>query len=333
MIRWKKIPRKILFLDVILIIIGVVSSIVCKNSDILTLLAFAISFYGMKFDVFIKKDLWIRTIIFLLIIALCSLGLTEDVILYRSNGLIRHSFGFLHPNTFAIWLAGIVIDIFYLSSKKCKTKDSYNAWKYIFGVLSCVFMYFYCDARGAEICLIVLMIGYLALQKENIRRICGLFLVALPWILLILSIVATIYFGQGSKIALAINDLTSGRLAYANAFLRYYGVNFFGHNLELLGQWESNSSLLTILDNAYIRLLVQYGIVCTFLVLFMYSAMIKYSLHDNNSKNISAIFVAILFMGLVEHHIFIIAVYPVILYIVRIIEDKNIILCNEKKYE
>ena len=122
-----------------------------------------------------------------------------------------------------------------------------------------------------------------------------------------------------------LDSLLSGRIRMANRFLNNYDIHFLGNKLELVSTYVASvtGKQALILDNAYIKLILQYGI--NVFVLFMFS-YIKVSKKMYNKKNY--IFVIIFFTyvirGLTENILFTFYGNAFLIYLSYALFRKNI---------
>ena len=74
------------------------------------------------------------------------------------------------------------------------------------------------------------------------------------------------------------NEILTGRLYLASEFLRKYDINLFGNDVVTVGARvaKQQHTMAMILDNAYIRCVIFYGVVFSALIFILYSKKIMY---------------------------------------------------------
>ena len=312
--------RKYSYKSFILISLCLVSFFVSYKiaSDIILFVTvlFIISSKNVNFNKFIKYDLLIKSIIVILVIFLYEIGLTEVVIKARPDGTIRKALGFGHPNILGAFLFSICLDIVYIYYKSMKPIH------YIILIVSFFINLWISDSRATQIGIILLII--VSIQKNKNKKFLLKFLPYIPILLCGISLLCSIFYTNKSETWFIINKLTSSRIKCAYDFYNYYGINLFGHFFEFYGQWGEEYQL-TVLDNAYMHILIQFGLINMLIILFALTKAIKRMIKDDNII-LMLCFCIILIYGLMELYVYQIVYIPMLLYIGKILyckENKN----------
>lgn len=194
-----------------------------------------------------------------------KLNLIENTILYR-DGIIRKSFGFAHPNLFGLIVMCITISFLYIYFKKINL--------IVFILVSGINLYVYTVtlSRTSFLCaifaiLISLLAKYTSLYRKGIIKYILIF--SIPVIFLI-SVILPLFYNT-SNFYYLLDEIFSGRLIQGHYYIDKYGISIFGkfipdtYNILNLYNWTEG----WVLDSAYLRILIQQGIII-FIVVFIY---------------------------------------------------------------
>ena len=275
---------------------------------------FIVSKKDIDFDKFLKKDILFKIIIMIFVVLCYKMNLTRDTLFTRSDGTIRYTLGFDHPNHLGLYLFSICCGLCYLHYGKYKFVD------YLALLCSFLVCYFVCDSRSPQIGLAVLVIMMIITTKAKItiknNKLIGL----LPVILCIFSFVFTVLYIKNNPFAVKLDRTLNNRLYFSANFMEHYGINLFGHKFTYYGiKWHP----LSILDNSYMHLLIHFGI--SGLILFMTCSilLIKYAIKEKKYE-IIVYLIPFLIYGIVERHIYEVQYNCILLLISDFIYIKNI---------
>lgn len=290
----KKYNSKNLIMCIIAFIFFSISYSISANNILLLGFLFIICSKNIDPNKFIRFDMILKIILTILIILSWKLGIITEVVMHRTDGIIRHSLGFGHPNGLGKVLFCICAEIIYLNFKNMKIKD------YFLIIIAFLISNFICDCRGATIAIIILILIQKIQSKHNI--ISKKILISLPLILTFFSFISALLFikNPGNELLLNINKLTSGRIKCAADFISNYPLNLFGNVFEFLGQWNTRGQYLTVLDNSFVFLPLQFGLISAIIVLLFSTKVIS---HLIKNKNMPAVYCisAFLILGLMEN--------------------------------
>lgn len=243
------------------IIISFLSMIVSDSNSILLIILFLIGMKQMKFKKIVKFDFYIKIIFLLIIVVLYKLNLTENYYMYRTDGVMRSSMGFAHPNIFGTYIFLLCCEYIYIYYKRIKIID------YIVLMFSSFIVYYFSNSRTAQIGIIVLIILTFFYNKGTIQQLLKLKLISgilryLFIILTLMSYILGILYINENQSTISINSLVSNRIKMIAMFIDDYDVTLFGNNLELLGTKAAleKGEVAKVLDNSYIKIILQYGI-------------------------------------------------------------------------
>ena len=148
------------------------------------------------------------------------------------------------------------------------------------------------DTRFEPIC-IVLVVSYFGLRRVWPRLKYGKILAFLAkyivFIVAIVSIVAVYTYDKESPIMSKLNDVSSGRLSLMSKAEREYPESIFGRPIKWVGisevyNGEVESSEFNAVDNVYVRLMLNYGIIVLGIFLAMQYLLGKKAVEDKNEE-------------------------------------------------
>ena len=297
------------------------SSYIAGDIILFTTVFFIITSKNIDFNKFIKFDVYLKIIVVGCVILLYKLGMTEIIIKIRENGTIRNSLGFGHPNILGAFLFSICIDIVYLNYKSYKIKHYFIL---ILSLLTCVYI---CDSRATQIGIGMLII-YTVLPKienKNFYKILPM----LPVFLAVFSFLCSIMYNNNMEFWVILNKISSSRIKCAYDFYKFYGINLFGHLLSFYGQWDKLYSL-TVMDNAYMHVLIQYGLINFIIIISALVIAIRKMIKENNYQLVLCLSTILLY-GLMESYVYQIVYTPILLYVAKILYGKDVEKKNEKE--
>lgn len=308
------IPLKWFFGTIILVIIGLLAYAKSGSPTIIKLIMF---FYAVNKVDRVKVLKWF--ILSLLVpfsfVAISSiLGFTNIQFEGQKNAL---AFGMINPNTVPVIIFAVIVAYNLYNENNIKTStllsEAFISW----------LVYYFCRARTAGLVLLLylflLFINKAWGKKKFILNILWLFQFFFP-ICALITLALTVLFGSRTSFWLLMNNLSSGRLVAWNYYFNTYGISIFGSSIDF------NRGAL---DNAYMMLLLKYGIISfiTYLILFTFVSIYSYK------KRLLVLFVSVLATEvycIAEFGPMLINFCPVLLYLACIIINRNHDNCNER---
>lgn len=172
-----------------------------------------------------------------------------------------NTYGFCHRNVLGANIALICLVWFYLRYRKLKLQDVL-LWTGI-GLLT----YRLAASRTSLLVMILTIVGFFLFQKKeefltelpNFRKvILGGFIG-----IVLLSIIGTLFYSSDSAVWVFIDKIFTKRFRFSNYCFEEYGLSLFGQKLPFVSSIEAQNSQLNklILDNAYMRALLYYGLI------------------------------------------------------------------------
>jgi len=287
------------------LVLGVLTYFISDCSDLFLTFLFIIAAKNIDFNDFIKKDLNIKSLLLLFVVCCSFLGFTNEMISYR-DGIPRYPLGFGHPNALGAILLSLCIDIIILYSSKIKIKHV------LFFIVCLYITIFVCDSRSAQMGIFLLLFLLFVFRLKKDLKHTSIFYI-LPLFCFIISIFFINLYLDNNSFAFVIDEFTSGRVRYAAEFYEYYDITLFGNYFEFFGKIK-DTSYLSMLDNAYINLLLRFGIVSIVLFLTFFTRFFNTCIKKNLIGCFIALFV-ILIYGLMESYIWLLVYNPILLYL------------------
>lgn len=279
-----KYRKKELLVYSLLLGILLVISYQINDTRLLYTYLFIISFPSVEFKEVVKVDLAVRMTGFVITNALFFFGMGQDIILYR-DGEIRHSFGYNHPNTCFAMLIMCGIDLlvlFFVNSKRLTKQKVLSIFLYV-----CL-MLFYAENTGSRtglfvflLILALILLEYAFKIVSNNKYLAGIFQYTSLIACSISIIVAELY--TKFPIFLRLNTIFTSRLSSMAYFWDNYKPSLFGQILTKVSTQEAEilNTRAYVLDNLYINLILQYGILFTIIFLLIYTITSKRLKTDN----------------------------------------------------
>lgn len=306
---------KSILLMVCSIFVFFISYRISRNSLIFISLLFILASKNVDIEDFIKYDFKLKLFLLVSVIILYFLGFTNVILKSRIDGTIRYALGFGHANVLGVILFTLCSDLAFLHYKKIKFKE------YLFFLISFLICTFVCDSRAAQFGILILFILLIFLPKVEKILLVNKIIPFLPIILMGLSYLGAILFNGRSDFILKLNDLTSTRIKCTSDFLNYYGVNMFGHYFEYYGLWNIRS-YLTVLDNSYMNMLLQFGLATTVFVILGLFISLKKAVKEKKYALIMC-FIALMLYGLMENYSYMIGYNAILIYMSCLIYNKK----------
>ncbi len=290
---------KIKIITLLINALGFISYIVSKDIHFFIFCLCITSMKDIKFESIMRYDLCLKVIILMLLMCFYYLNMTRDVSLIR-NGLERVSFGFSHPNTFAIVFAVVVLEIFYVFRKK---RDKFH---FLILGATIFFLNYFSGSRGSVILLFTFLLFTLLSYIKFLRWVLNTkvfrFLTenALT-IFAIISIALIIQYRASNEFVLKLDKMVSGRIRLTSSYFDNYFINLFGNNIPVIGTDEAQKAgaKLLVIDNTYIYFLLRFGIVSYLVFASSFFFEIWYSFKKRD-KTYIIIIISLIIYGLVE---------------------------------
>lgn len=245
-------------------------SLTSKSLLIMTL--FIITAQPIEFKKIVRFDVKIKLPLFLLLVLLATTGIINNYQV-TINGLYKQAYGFAHPNTFTCFAFVILLEIMYLRYQQMNWMD------WVFQIVCSLIVFQVGGGRTSSYTyFVILFLFWIAKVKPQVYTsgiVKFLFLIITP-LMGAISLLGAYLYSRGNSLMLAINRMLTGRLLMSSQMMSQYGVKLFGQELELISGRNAKLNNVTsiILDCAYMRCLLMYGVV--FFVMFIVVYMLLF---------------------------------------------------------
>lgn len=249
--------RKTQILAAVSVLFIIIITFVSRTTYPLRLLLLIYGVKSFSFGRSVKIDLVARFILFAFVIFLFILQVIHVDPIYRYDGTIRYSFGFAHPNTFAIFMTSIIVDKLYLDYNKKNIKTKITNTFII--VISIIINVLYVDSRAALLMTIIISIFYY-IPKTLLQALFSfkILKIILPFFMIILtatSFLLVLAYNSDLDFAVKINRFLSHRIHLWNQIIQ----NEF--QITLLGFDTRNVMEHIPFDNAFLYSFYRFGII------------------------------------------------------------------------
>lgn len=278
---------KVLFFALVGLLLSLMLIYTTNNViDFIIILAFVYAGRKQSFEKIIQITIWISIFLLIFIVMSSYLGIIENYV-WKSNMRTRKYLGFRYSLYAPAYLLNISTLIVYYYKEKIK-------WKHIFTVL--IFNTWFYIETGSRLSyflsLFLVFVAILLKYKTNLlnkRRLICYLMITSVLICSILSVYITITYDNSSMWQRNLNSILSNRLRMGQISWLNYGISIFGremkwvgNGLDTMGRLSNDIQNYNYVDNLYLRMIQQYGIIFTalFFAVNIYAATYYYKKKD-----------------------------------------------------
>ena len=269
----ERIPVKRLFARCLVLTIIAVCLLNTESYSVAIFFLFVMASKEVRTSKLVRADFITRAsgVIMTTIMYILDFASDNTLIRYSETGtIVRHSMGYVHPNTAFMMLFVVLLDYLVISFQN----KTLNYKKEIVIIL---IAYIYQKQTGSRSGFVILLLAcsMFCLEKRYhivSRNSTVRFIITYASLFsLTVSYVLTKAYDKGGSIAIFLNKLLTGRLRSMSYFLNTYGISVFGKQTVRVGMMEamSTGNRAYILDNFYMNLLVSYGVLFAFVFLIL----------------------------------------------------------------
>lgn len=300
---------------------GAAFALSCFSNGYLFLFDLAVLAVGAK-DIPYKKILkiyfWCGITILSLAIAASLTGAVRDLV-YKKNGIYRHSFGICYPTDFAAHCVYLILTGFVIFDKIPLLVSAG------FMLLFFLFQYFYCVTECSEIVMLLSVFGVayvgIASRIKDRKSVLGRIVFLIDQCLTVFMVVCagviiwlSLRYHEENELLKKIDVIISSRLRLAREAFTTYGIKLFGTPFDMIGGgsetvWRQDYNFV---DSAFCLILIRYGLAVLCAVLMIYFIVERKALRAGNRKLMVA-FALISIHSMIEHHLLELAYNPFIL--------------------
>jgi hypothetical protein len=291
----KSLKRRIV--SFFLFALTVVNFFYTKEIMFMIFFLFVLASQHLDFFEFIKKDFRVRSFYLVIVIALFLLGITNDVSMWRGEST-RYALGMGHPNTLATYVFVMILEYLLIKSKFLNYK--HIAVSAISGLL----MFYVTGSRTATYTLIIIFFLLIVNKYFNVfsNKIVSTVILLSPILMSVVSFLVARFGTYSRFISSSLNNLTSGRMYYFSNLFNNYGLSLWGRVIPELDKniSQSNDITLEFLDNAYLSLMIVYGVIMLALYISYFTTLQASFIKDHN-KYLMILLLAFLIYGFFEN--------------------------------
>ncbi|WP_338658620.1 hypothetical protein [Paraclostridium sordellii] len=285
--------KKIIIMFLIIILIIIIKNSLINKIPIIYSFIFVIALYKKNLKKIIKYLFFTYSTLLIIIFIFSNLNIISNIKFYRpdESDKVRYALGMIHPNTFYIYY-------FVCISAYLYTQENITNLKRLIILLISYYIYNLTDSRtGFTMIICLIFIDYLLCKSYIINnKFFRVIIINLFSILTLISYFFTIFFNPMNPVFKFLDSVLSHRINLMKKFYDIYGINIWGN----LVQYKSieNGIIVNehmILDNTYMYLLIDMGIIFTVLICILYYKLLKQLFKMNLNKEISIIVIYIIF--------------------------------------
>lgn len=220
--------KELICISLVLAVFGL-SYLMTGDAALFRLAVFIFSARGIPFDRICKFGFWSFLTGLVIVVTLSFFGVTEDVVIVRSElvgrGAIRHSLGFRNPNGLGLCLTLLIAARLTYTYKKLRIAD------YIVWLAATAVCFIVTNSKLSLMLNVLMLVGAMISKHVNGKKLSKLLLICIPciaaaWMLLIFA------YDSDSKLLYTINVLTSDRVNLARLAYDDLGVTLLGQRIS-----------------------------------------------------------------------------------------------------
>lgn len=210
---------------------------------------------------------YVQLIMVIVVLVLFFNGYVNENSFYRGT-VLRHSLGFTHPNQLGI-------RVFLIFICRCfHRKDRLNILDAIVTFIAAIVLNIVTNSQTSVYCMILLSIIICAYELATRMRLnmnaWSNFFIVLAIVSNSVSVFLSIIDVKKHNILKHVDDYMSHRFSQCHRTIGFYGINLFGQDIKLTVKKNITGVIYHFwLDNAYVSLILRYGVI----VFFIFSAL------------------------------------------------------------
>jgi hypothetical protein len=220
---------------------------------------FIIAVKYVDFDMIARFAYYVELVATIIVIYLFSIGAITEYSMYRDS-VLRHSLGFSHPNQLGVRIFLLIIVRCYVHRKKFNLFD----WSLI--VLAALFVNSVANSKTSCYALIILAVimaiyEVIKLFGGNLEKYSNA-MILISVCAIVSSVVLSVINVKKIPLLREFDQFMSLRFSQSHRTMQYYGIKLFGQNVRLIFSRPGIGKTYHFwLDNAYMSILLRYGIV------------------------------------------------------------------------
>lgn len=311
--------RKDLLRIAVFVLTLLLSYYLSRYNELIWIALFILSAQDIDIDKSVKITMTVTAVTILGIILLSAFGVISNETVYSTNiysGLNSQVklYGFNHHNFIGCRILMTYMCYVYLHF------DEFNVKDYAIGIAASGVLYTIFKSRTSAVLLAVCVFLLLIIrmlehfEKKQGRALVKVGIYSMMVFSIVFSCIVTVGYQKGNALCALINTVIYKRFSYASQCLNEYGISIFGQKIELISSISAEELGVNalILDNAYMLMMVQCGIVFFLIVMYGYFLVVKKSIGENNYK-VAAIIAIYFICGISEKWLFTVSYNPFII--------------------
>lgn len=285
------------------LIFGLYSYFVVHTNVVFIGLLFMAAAKNISLNKFIKKDFTIRVSLVSSIIIMNRFGLIPSVTGMRDGtfSFMRDSLGFVQFNVTGALIMICILEYVYLNFGKLSSAA------YQFITLVIVLNLMTTNSRGSMIASIIYLACSLAaqFQFEGFKLYVDKYKNASKYLFVVFSIISIIVvalFVYKSAFWSFINRLSSDRVNILNYYFEHYGIGLLP---QYVGHYRSAG--IVIMDNVFVTMAIEYGIIIWGLFMMMYYTVCRRAIKANNMAFMLLV-VSLMIFGIIESSFYVLGI-------------------------
>lgn len=318
----QKAPIKTWIIIFLLLGLSLINCIITADTLLITLILSIILVSDLDFKDVLQKDIYFKALLFFFILIMYFTGNVYKINFTR-EGQIRNALGFVHPNYLGYFVLILYFEIICYKENLKNIKDII-----LFVIINMGILYItnLAHSRTSQICIVIFDVLFileqiktnkLKLNKKN-KKNKFLFYIIFFIFLTFLSFYVTKSFKNGDNYAIQLNKLLSNRLLVQQRFIDNNSITIFGKELFFYAT----------LDNTYIHLLLNFGLIIWGLYAFIYSKMLQ-KCDELNNNSLKICIIVIMIYGLMEWYMIRPVINIFLLYIGTFLFENKGVAQNE----
>lgn len=272
--------KKFTWLFCVAFVLSFFTIFITGNTFIVNLLILSMGLKNIKSDKIVKAWLIPTIIAFSFLVTLAVLEKIPNWTYERNEFKLRYSLGYSYPTPTASFFMFIVLAYIYLK------KTNITFLELLLMSIAATLVYALTDSRTGWILTMLIIVGALIFKllknKIDISKFLNkksiIFIVCLiPLVCILISLLLTYLYAQKVPFAISLNKVLSGRLKLQLQAFNNYSQSLFGQNIKWSG-WggygyivSTENFVYNYVDNSWIRMIFDYGIINTILYTFILS--------------------------------------------------------------
>ena len=270
---------------------------------LLDILLLIIGGNGVQLKKIIKVYFWVTLSLLLFTLIASQFGYVENLVYNWKNRRRRIAFGIIYPTDFASHVLYLIWAYIYLRKEKLRYLELI-AFLGLGG-----FVYYFCDARTALICIVLTTVICFAMKKhqkyssDSYLKRQKIFAMLITTVCCLTFLVLTLLYNPENTFMAWVNKLLNNRLKYGKQGVLEYGASKFGQYIPMIGAGGTveKQADYFFLDSSYIQALLCYGGFVLIAILLIY-IVIGWRAGNIGDRYLVMIIAMVSIQCMMEHH-------------------------------